>query len=257
MSVRKPDGWTLVEDNKPAVERAKRLFTLRQNSNQNRTIAVSTEDATGNPGIYQVEPKAILEALTKDSIEKMADPLSEMQGRMITIGGQEFARSDFKSKEKKDEYWSALVSIVKGNVLKVSIASDSSESLTELVRLLMANVIFDPEWSSGEAIQPPSDDRPQKVRVSQGVSEGLILKKVSPKYPSDARRAYVQGTVVLHAVIGTDGKIKALWVLRGDPLLVTPAVNAVKQWEYRPYFLQGKPIAVETQITVNYKLAPR
>src|SRR4051794_32799943 len=71
MSVRTPEGWTFVEDSNPAVERAKRLFTLRQNSNQNRTIAVSTEDATGNPGIYQVEPKVLLEALTKDSIEEM------------------------------------------------------------------------------------------------------------------------------------------------------------------------------------------
>jgi TonB family protein len=255
--VRTPDGWTLVEDEKPAVNRNKGLFVLHEAANSRRLITVSTEDATGLPGIYQVDSEQILEAMVKDSIQKFANPISDLQGRRVGIGGQEFARSDFQSKNKS-EYWSALVAIVRGNVVKVSISSDSRDSLHELVQVLMGSLRFDPDWSSSEPEPPlPKDGKIYRVRVSQGVSEGLLIRKIAPEYPSDARGAHVQGQVVLQAVIGTDGKIKFLWVLNGDPLLTPSAVNAVKQWEYKPYYLQGQPVSVETKITVNYTLVPR
>ena len=82
----------------------------------------------------------------------------------------------------------------------------------------------------------------------------MLIRKVNPKYPEKARNKRVQGTVVLRAVIGTDGDITELSVLSGDKLLVPSALKAVKQWKYRPYMLQGNPVEVDTQITVNYTL---
>jgi protein TonB len=110
-----------------------------------------------------------------------------------------------------------------------------------------------PPAAQSETAQKP--ELPQRVRVSSGVSTGLLLKKVNPKYPNKARENRIQGTVVLHAVISKDGDIADLTVVSGDPLLAKSALKAVKQWKYKPYLLQGRPVEVDTQITVNFTLS--
>ncbi|HEV2697174.1 MAG TPA: energy transducer TonB, partial [Terriglobales bacterium] len=95
----------------------------------------------------------------------------------------------------------------------------------------------------------------QRVRVSQGVTQGMVLHKVQPTYPPLARTARVQGSVVLAAIIGKDGSIQNLHVLSGHPLLQQAALEAVKQWKYRPYILNGEPVEVDTQVTVNFTLS--
>jgi protein TonB len=101
----------------------------------------------------------------------------------------------------------------------------------------------------------PAKPNPQRVHVSQGVTQGLLVKKVEPQYPPIARQARVQGTVVLRAVISKDGTIQHLQAESGSPLLVSSAINAVKQWKYKPYILNGKPVEVDTTITVNFRLS--
>jgi protein TonB len=101
----------------------------------------------------------------------------------------------------------------------------------------------------------PKVATPQRVRVSQGVSEGLLIHKVQPSYPALARQARIAGTVVLQAAIGKDGNIQNLRLVSGHPMLAPAAIEAVKQWKYRPYFLNGEPVEVDTQITVNFTLA--
>jgi len=95
---------------------------------------------------------------------------------------------------------------------------------------------------------------PMKVRVSAGVAQGLLIREVKPQYPSLARQARIQGTVVLQAVIGKDGTVQELRVISGHPLLVTAAIDAVRQWRYRPYYLNGEPVTVDTQINVIFTL---
>jgi protein TonB len=101
----------------------------------------------------------------------------------------------------------------------------------------------------------PKAVTPQRVRVSQGVSQGLLIHEVRPAYPPLARQARIQGAVVLQAVIGKDGAIQNLHVVSGHPMLTTSAIDAVKQWRYKPYFLNGEPVEVDTQITVNFTLS--
>ncbi len=84
---------------------------------------------------------------------------------------------------------------------------------------------------------------------------GNILTKVSPVYPPEARAQGVSGTVVLHAIIGRDGTIQELSVVAGNELLQKAALDAVRQWTYRPYLLNGNPVAVDTVINVNFNLA--
>jgi periplasmic protein TonB len=96
---------------------------------------------------------------------------------------------------------------------------------------------------------------PQRVRVSQGVTQGLLLRKIQPTYPPLARQARIQGSVLLQAEISKDGSIENLRLISGHPMLAPAAIEAVKQWKYKPYILNGEPVAVETQITVNFTLA--
>jgi periplasmic protein TonB len=95
---------------------------------------------------------------------------------------------------------------------------------------------------------------PKVVRVSTGVSTGLLVRRVQPNYPPLARQARVQGSVLLEAVISENGDIVDLHVVSGHPMLVSAAVEAVKQWKYRPYLLNGQPVSVQTQVQVNFTL---
>jgi len=87
------------------------------------------------------------------------------------------------------------------------------------------------------------------------MSEGDLVHKVLPIYPPLARTARIQGQVVLQAVISKQGMIENLRLLTGHPMLVPAAIEAVRQWRYRPYVLNNEPVEVETQITVNFSLA--
>lgn len=92
------------------------------------------------------------------------------------------------------------------------------------------------------------------LRISQGVSQGLIVKKVQPVYPPQARQIRLEGMVELQANISKTGSISNIRQLSGDPVLGHAAMDAVRQWKYKPYFLNGEPVEVETQVTVNFKL---
>ncbi len=96
---------------------------------------------------------------------------------------------------------------------------------------------------------------PKSVRVSSGVASGLLIKRVQPTYPPLARQARIQGTVMLAAVISKDGSIENLHVISGHPMLTQAALEAVKQWKYKPYLLNNEPVEVETQVQVNFSLS--
>ena len=115
---------------------------------------------------------------------------------------------------------------------------------------------------SGKPTQPPSSREaeesqpksPQRIRVPEEVSRKLLISTVVPMYPALARQARIQGTVVLDADISKDGTVETLQVISGHPLLVQAALDAVKQWRYKSYVLNGKPVAVNTQIIVAFAL---
>jgi protein TonB len=108
---------------------------------------------------------------------------------------------------------------------------------------------------SSQAVAVPKIATPARVRVSSGVSQGLLIKKVTPNYPPLARQARIQGSVVLQAEISKEGTIQNLQLISGHAMLAPAAIEAVKQWRYKPYLLNGEPVAVETKVVVNFSLS--
>jgi protein TonB len=101
------------------------------------------------------------------------------------------------------------------------------------------------------AAAPPP---PQRIQVSQGVTQGLLVRQVKPQYPPMARETRVEGDVVLSAVIDKNGVVSDVRAISGPALLIPPALQAVRQWRYKPYLLNGQPVEVETQIKVQFRL---
>lgn len=95
----------------------------------------------------------------------------------------------------------------------------------------------------------------KRMRIASRVAEANLIYDVAPKYPPEAGRERIEGTVELLAVIGKDGTVRDVQVKRGLPVLVQAAIDAVKQWRYKPYLMNGEPIEVDCQITINFTLA--
>jgi periplasmic protein TonB len=102
-------------------------------------------------------------------------------------------------------------------------------------------------------IQVPTKASPA-LKVSQGVFQGLLVKKVAPTYPAQAKQLRLEGPVLLQATIMKDGSVGNVKQLSGDHTLGQAAVDAVRQWKYKPYYLNGEPTEIQTQITVNFRL---
>jgi protein TonB len=95
---------------------------------------------------------------------------------------------------------------------------------------------------------------PHALQVSEGVIQGLLIKKVAPAYPPVALQLRKQGDVHLLATVSKTGSITQMKVLSGESMLAKAAMDAVRQWKYRPFLLNAEPVEVQTQITIKFKL---
>jgi TonB family protein len=111
--------------------------------------------------------------------------------------------------------------------------------------------------SSLAPAQTPDEAKPAEKpphKVPSGIAYGYKIHNVAPEYPLVARRAKLQGDVILMAMIDTTGKVTTVKVLQGHPLLANSAIKAVQQWKYRPFLLKGEAVPVETTVTVHFHL---
>lgn len=190
-------------------------------------------NAPGTMTVIQ-QPGTRHKAMTIDRIDLSALPQTlrdRVDAAMPVRTGQ------LLTDESLDETTKALRAI--DSHLRVRGAIKNNETATDLYVTLAGN--------TGPA---------ERIRVGGNVQAMNLLQKVTPKYPPDAKAARVQGVVRMQATIGKDGHILDLQVLNGDPLLVPSALEAVRQWVYKPTWLNGEPVEVITQIDVNYTLAP-
>jgi protein TonB len=127
-------------------------------------------------------------------------------------------------------------------------------SLNELVGALFLPPPVAARNPPRPAATPPVPTAPRQIRVGGEVEAALLAHEVAPVYPPFAKRARIEGTIELSATIALDGKVKDLAVVSGNPLLIEAAQNAVKQWVYRPTYLNGQPVEVLTIIDVRFRL---
>jgi periplasmic protein TonB len=95
---------------------------------------------------------------------------------------------------------------------------------------------------------------PRRVRLPETVTQNLLTHRVEPHYPDDALKSQVQGTVVLKEIISENGDVETATFFSGDSTFTDAAIEAVKQWKYKPYLLDGNPIQVETKVTLSFTL---
>lgn len=95
----------------------------------------------------------------------------------------------------------------------------------------------------------------KRIRVASGIAEAHLVHEVQPEYPPEAGRERIEGTVVLLAVIGSDGIVQNVQVVSGVPILAQAAIEAVKQWRYKPYLLNGVPVEIDSRITINFTMS--
>ena len=108
--------------------------------------------------------------------------------------------------------------------------------------------------SAPAAPPPPKPATPSRIKQGGNVTAASLINQTRPVYPALARQARIQGNVVLHAIIDKDGKVAQLEVISGHPLLVQAALDAVRQWRYKPTLLNGDPVEVDTTITVTFTM---
>jgi periplasmic protein TonB len=106
----------------------------------------------------------------------------------------------------------------------------------------------------GSGLPPPPKAGPTRIRVGGNVQQASLVRMVNPAYPPLAKAAHVSGTVVLHAIIAKDGTIQQLEYVSGPAMLMTSAMDAVRQWRYKPTMLNGEPVEVDTSISVVFTL---
>lgn len=125
----------------------------------------------------------------------------------------------------------------------------------------VSNVGTDPIFDVGKPllpvqpahfVPPPKQEHP--VKLSEGVVAAQLISRVEPRYPALALEMRLSGIVVLRAIISRDGRIESLEVVSGSPFFAQTALDAVREWRYRPTLLDGEPVEVETTITVEFKL---
>ena len=123
----------------------------------------------------------------------------------------------------------------------------SPAAATNSTNGIIAKTVGAPTVDLPKPVAPP-------VHVSQVISAGLLLKRVPPVYPPLAKQLKVEGPVQLQASIGKDGSVTSLKLLSGDAMLTRSAMEAVRQWKYKPYSVNGEPVEMQTQVTVNFRL---
>jgi protein TonB len=109
--------------------------------------------------------------------------------------------------------------------------------------------------NGGKSTQGEKPERVDRLAIGGNVQAARLIHRENPIYPEDARREHLQGTVNLHALIGKDGSIKNLYVLKGYCSLAEASLRSVQKWRYSPTLLEGSPVEVDTQIAVIFQLS--
>jgi TonB family protein len=208
--------------------------------------------------------KKSLEATIANSQGKRDQPEGEIEE--FTVAGREYYRVNF-ARGTSGRHRCLICTAANGHLLVWNAGAPKEKGLDAIVATLNS-ITPSAQRSAAESAQSagpkdgaadgaaPETDSAQtdRVKIVGGITSGLLIKRVNPIYPADARAAYIQGAVVLRAEISKAGDVTNLELVDGPIELAGSAVAAVRQWKYKPYLLNGQPVVVDTHIQVNYQL---
>jgi TonB family protein len=216
-------------------------------------ISRSSSQATENCKLY-------LDALA-GRVHSNKEGKQKGEVSQFAFASRDFYRADFEYRSGPSNR-ATVCTAQKDYLLVWSIEGWSKKAVEEAVSTLNA-LAAAPQLTAAKPPVPQSEANSQKpakiafpseVRVASGVSTGLVLRKVQPVYPPEARQDRIQGMVRMTAVISEAGDVVDLEVIDSPIELAESAVNAVRLWKYRPYLLNGTPVKMRTEIIVNYSL---
>jgi hypothetical protein len=223
-------------------------------------IVVKGEKFSGTPSVSAEKVKSYSQDFAqRTTAQILKGPF------LINVGGIDMFRGDLLLTGSGQNQYLALLAVgIRDRILVFQISSSSREHMEEAAGLLVSAVKFLPEFSlpGGEL-----DTSKPVVNPSAGVMDGLVLKRVPPLLPEEARKAHARGSVTLYAEISRQGKVQRLWIVDFDEALRVPsseaamwngwlgyaAGEAVRQWTYRPYVVDGRPVRVNVHIVVSYQ----
>lgn len=192
-------------------------------------------------------------------LQKQDKRIKSMPQR-FSVGSNDFYRTDFEQKGVLKQR-SFICTALTNYVLVWNAGARDEKGLETVISTLNGvspAVTTKPANSVPNTHAPKQPEQassvPHQTKIQSGVMSGRLVKKVNPVYPPEARSAYIQGTVMLMAIISKEGDIVNLEVTDGPIELAGSAVDAVRRWKYLPYTRNGEPIAVQTAIQVNYQL---
>jgi len=234
-------------------------------------IVLTASDASGLPATVQEFVSGSVRQQIKSDPEHR-ELLRD--SHIVDYAGKHFVRADYKQQLAEHPlYLSFVYTKFRGYYIGETLMAGTPEGLEESANSLQYSSFREDQPNSkcvmkgdsnstgmiggviGSVARSSQSGQPQRVRVSQGVSQGLLIKKVQPRYPEEARQGRIQGQVVLQVEIDKNGDMQKVTLVSGHPLLAPAAIEAVKQWKYKPYLLQGQPVAVDTQVIVNFQLS--
>jgi TonB family protein len=231
---------------------------IPQNTEPLRADSSFTVYAISNPDAHDC--RGYLER-TASNLQSQKEGKQKGDISHFTIAGHDFYRVDFEFRTSVD-HRTFLCAPIKDYLLRWNIVGWSRQAIETAVSTLNSMTAAPPPATPPKDSSPPvpesrelsTGSQAKKVQLGPGVAIGLLIKRVTPIYPQEAKNAHIQGTVRLKAVISKTGDVADLEVIDGPIDLAVSAVNAVRKWKYRPYLLNGEPVAVQTEITVNYSL---
>jgi TonB family protein len=168
----------------------------------------------------------------------------------VDYGSRHFFRAEFNQSFRGDTFYVGYVyTKFRGYFIGEELVAWSPEELNRAADSLLS-ISFREDERDPRCLQGPP--RIGRIRVSEKIAQRLLVTKVDPRYPEDARQGQVEGPVVLKALIGTTGDVQEVTLVSGPQVLVAAAMEAVKQWKYKPFLLNGEAVIMETQISVSF-----
>lgn len=260
-----PKGWQRASDNLLAQVRS-----ASSNPSVTEPLLMLIADGTGPPKGTVIDIQALsikgVKGTDMDVGERYLEALFKKSKltsapEKVDFGGAGFYRVNGELPDlNQAAYYALFAAARRGRILIAEVRGDTAKARDDAATLLSNDIHFTPDWALPDS---ELDIAPQShVHLGEHVPEpqdkkapdGKLVKKMQPRYPPEGLAMRMPGTVVLKAEISRNGTIQKIWLWSAsDPMFVTPAIEAVRQWRYKPYVLNGEPVMVDTEITIHFQ----